>query len=415
MDDRGDACNSGDSAEPGPERRQKGKRPQRWQAPSHRGRILIIDDEDHLRAFLGETLRLEGFEVEEAEDGLAGIAKAREVAPEVVLLDISMPGMDGFQVCQNLKEDPVVGNIPICFMSASFPDVDHIVRGLGLGASEYLIKPFSSTELVARLHVLVRVFRAEESLRHSLNQVRALSRRLRKANKRKDQFLSIISHDLLSPSASIDGYCQALAEGRYGELVPETLPVVLRIRYLTLHLQALIRNLLDAGMLESGRLVLMKAELELDRLIDEVLDAHRMAAGQKAIALERSPTKPGVRVLVDEGRFVQMLDNLISNAVKFTPAGGRIQVGHSLEVDQVVVFVSDSGPGIPGPEVAGLFKRYSVASTRPTANERSTGLGLWIVRRFADLHGFGVDLKSEVGQGSTFQILIPPEAHNLRI
>ncbi|HEV3470428.1 MAG TPA: HAMP domain-containing sensor histidine kinase, partial [Pyrinomonadaceae bacterium] len=237
-----------------------------------------------------------------------------------------------------------------------------------------------------------------------LNEANA---KLRELSELKEEFLALTTHDLRSPLTVISGVINFFTSGRLGDLTPEQKNMVSMMERNTQNLIELVNDLLDASKLESGTMRLDLASIELAGLIEELREQMQPMAREKEITLaERLPGDlPPLQA--DRTKLRRVLVNLLSNALKFTPRGGRVEVSAEREGGAVRVSVADTGVGIPPEDLARLFDKYEQARSRATRSEKGTGLGLYITRQLVELHGGEISVRSEVGKGSTFSFTIP--------
>ncbi|HEY0171274.1 MAG TPA: ATP-binding protein [Pyrinomonadaceae bacterium] len=245
--------------------------------------------------------------------------------------------------------------------------------------------------------------RLEESNRE-LNQANA---QLREMSAMKEEFLALTTHDLRSPLTVISGVINFFNSGRLGELTGEQKNMVSMMERNTQNLIELVNDLLDASKLESGTMRLDMATIELRGLTDELRQQMQPLAAEKEIALEESVPEDLPPLRADRAKLRRVLVNLISNALKFTPRGGRVSLSAAPERGLVRVSVTDTGVGIPADDLRDIFDKYAQARSRATRSEKGTGLGLYITRQLVELHGGHIEVRSEVGKGSTFSFTIP--------
>lgn len=227
------------------------------------------------------------------------------------------------------------------------------------------------------------------------------------ANPKLGDAIGIVSHDLRNPVGTILGYTELLLTGKQSnELEADQKRAITKIRDNSMFILHLLGNLLDSAQLDNGKARIELVPWDVDALIEQSLDRCRMAAEKKSIALSAAVEAPGLRVRVDHVKIGQVLDNLITNAIKFTLPGRAVTVGARAAGAQVELYVKDEGQGIPAAEVPNLFRKFSRTTTRATAGEKSTGLGLYIVSELVKLHGGSVRVDTALDRGSTFTITL---------
>jgi len=360
--------------------------------------IIIVDDVPDNLQILGDILEDDGFKVRPVLNGLLALQIAEIEKPDLILLDITMPGMDGFEVCRRLKENQNLDDVPIIFISA-LSDTNDIVKALTAGGVDYITKPFKAEEVKARVATHLKLYRQRKEL---LEQ----SVELQKLNAEKDKFFSIIAHDLKSPFNSIVGFSSILVDqikekdyegiGKFAGI----------IRQSSLRALDLLTNLMDWARSQTGRMEFQPEYFELAGFIMEISLFFDAIAGQKSIIINKD-LPPNAPVFADKAMISVVLRNLISNAIKFTKPGGEITIAAIEKPGELTVAVSDTGVGISREIVGKLFHIDENYTTAGTNNEKGTGLGLILCKEFVEKHGGKIWVESEVGKGSTFRFSLP--------
>ncbi len=355
--------------------------------------IVVVDDNEQNRLVIRYLFEPPDYRVLEAPDGLAGLELIRAEQPDCVLLDLAMPGLDGFEVLNRLRADPRVREIPVLVLTASAESTGSMELALRSGAVDYLTKPISPGRVAARVRGAIE----RRRLRQEMQELRGT-------------FTSMLVHDLRSPLTIITGYLQLL-EGSAEALPDKHRRYLTSIREACTRMIRLIGDLLDVSKLEEGKLTLERERVDLVALTGEIVERLGPVAIQHSIVLTFEPAVPSLTVRADPRRLEQVLMNLLGNALKFTPPGGRIGVTMSTEGDAVRVVVSDSGPGIAAAEMPLLFEKFSQTSAAKGARGPGTGLGLVICRHLIEAHGGRIWAESEPGHGSRFVFHLPlPDA-----
>ncbi len=356
-----------------------------------RSSVLIVDDITKNLQVVGTILRQAGYAVTPATSGAEALEGVREQLPDLILLDLMMPEMDGLEVCRRLKADSATRQIPVIFLTAS-NEMEHLMKGFEVGAVDYVTKPFNAPELLARV-------RTHLELKHA----RA---RLREMNDEKNEFMGIVAHDLRSPLGIIKGFSDLIVDDPQMPRA-ELEDFGRRIGDTAARMSEMVQNLLDANRIERGELKLNLAPTELSALLDAVVEAHRPRAAAKQQTIHLQSEVSPVTVLVDPTVIVQVLENLVSNAVKYSPTGKNIFVRLKKLPEVVRCEVQDEGPGLSAEDQKKLFGKFARLSAKPTGGEHATGLGLSIVKKMVEaMHG-QVWCESEPGRGAMFVVQFP--------
>ncbi|MBI4719391.1 MAG: response regulator [Planctomycetes bacterium] len=392
-------------------------------APEGQINVLVVDDNPTNRAVCRGCLTRKGYRVREAGDGRAALEAVRQEAPDVIILDVMMPVMDGLECTRVLKADAHTRDVPIIILSAQ-ADATDILAGLEAGADEYLTKPIRTTDLEIRVrsmaklrtqHVELLTARQAEAARRLLEAEVAERRRAEArlkdakeaaeaASKAKSEFLATMSHELRTPLNGVIGMTNLLLgtpldtqQQRYAAAAQRSADSLLR----------LINDILDFSKIEAGKLELERVPFDVRDVLDSTAGAFTSVAEAKQLRLDCKLHAPGaVPVCGDPARLQQVLANLASNAIKFTESG-RILIQATIEEesaeDLVIQFtVTDTGIGIPADRVDRLFQSFSQVDASTTRKFGGTGLGLAICKKLVSAMGGQIGVQSELGLGSTF-------------
>jgi two-component system sensor histidine kinase/response regulator len=349
-------------------------------------RILVVDDQAANVQIVGTVLGSLGYEIIPAADGVTALKRIALRRPDLILLDLLMPGMGGCEVCQQLKANLDWRDIPVIFLSAA-DDKDLIVRALDSGGVDYITKPFNQAELISRVRTQLALKTARD--------------RLQQLAEDKDELLGILAHDLknflggMNMSAGV--LCRQTARFN-DERLTQLAENILRTSAQSL---AFVKEFLANAAADHG-LALKPSAVNLEEVARASARQFEEAARQKRITIQMDfPAEP-VLALADHSALNQILDNLISNALKFSPAGKHVFVSVRLMNNLAEYAVRDEGPGFSAEDKSRMFRRYGRLSARPTGGEPSTGLGLSIVRKL--VLGMGGELlcESAAGNGATF-------------
>ena len=375
-------------------------------------RILIADDNESGRYTKARILRNAGFDVVEAATGNDALRLAAEYPLRLIILDVKMPDIDGWEVCRRLKTDPATASVPILQISATYVRDEDTVRALDGGADGCLTEPLEAPVLIATVRALLRARQAEDTLRDVLGREQAARSAAEAANRTKDEFLATLSHELRSPLNAILNWITLLRAGRVNadrmSLAYEAIERNTRLQV------KLIEDLLDVSRIISGKMRLEIALVELASVITAALESVRPAAEAKAIHIEARLDPTLGPVSGDAARLQQVVWNLLSNAVKFTSKGGRVEVRTSSRESRAEIEIRDNGRGIEPHFLPHLFERFRQADPSTTRSEGGLGLGLAIVRQLVELHGGTVTARSAGhGKGATFTVSLPLPALRL--
>lgn len=361
--------------------------------------ILIVDDIPRNLQVLGSILGENGYSVNVASSGQGALDSIATQIPDLLLLDIQMPDIDGIEVCKRLQNDPQTASIPVIFLTAR-TETDDIVKGFESGAVDYITKPFFFTELLARVRTHLKIKRYSDIIttqNHSLQQL----------HKEKNDFLGAITHDITNPLTSIQVVAELL-ERKSTSINPEQIVVYARdLRLAANQIAGLSSNLLHLYTLERSAFHLEIQPVDIAMLIQEVIKKYHPQAEVKKITINLETQAEAVQIAhTDRTILFRILDNLLSNALKYSPQGKevtiRIVCGTTLYIT-----VSDEGQGIQPEEQHLLFTQFAHINTHPTAGEPSTGLGLFIVYRLTQLLNGAITYKNRQSGGSEFILELP--------
>jgi signal transduction histidine kinase len=355
--------------------------------------ILVAEDIPKNMEVVCNILRKAGYRMAMAANGRQALKMLSNVKPDLILLDIMMPEMDGFEACRHIKKDSETKDIPIIFLTAKTDTID-IVKGFKLGAVDYITKPFRGAELLSRVKNHLELKFSREALKE--------------LNATKDKFFSIIAHDLKDPLS----FLLLSADSLYNQY--DSFDETKRKDYIhrfynnSQQISELLENLLVWALSQSGSIEIKPGKIDIGTLVTESIDLLKGNAQKKNIALS-SQIGPGTFAFADKNMIRTVLRNLISNAVKFTPPGGEVKVNASTSTkgDWLEISVSDTGVGINTQDITGLFRIDVKKSTRGTAKEKGTGLGLILCKEFVEKNNGSIKVTSTPGKGSCFTFTLP--------
>jgi signal transduction histidine kinase len=385
--------------------------------PSFPAKVLVVDDEPYNREIITNFLQMEGFDVATAEDGEQALELAVEEAPDVILLDVMMPGPNGFEVCRQLKGNPATVFIPIVILTALRGNTEERIKGAAAGADEFLSKPFDHMELVTRVKSLLRVKRLYDKLHLSnqelemrvtertLDLQRALAE-LRELDQLKSEFIANVSHELRTPLLHVKGYVDLLANGVLGAVNNEQAHGLKIAQGAIEQLERMVKDIVDFSDVYDQQLAL--EPVSLHDVFEAVLSSLEMPAKRKSIQLVTSIAPEVPLVLADVDALTRVLRHLLDNAVKFGPTGDEVSLTAAPQAGLIRVAVSDHGPGIAPDKQEKIFKLFYQEDGSTTRKVGGLGLGLSLARKLLESHSVKLLVESTVGVGSTFYFDLSP-------
>ncbi len=361
-------------------------------------KVLIVDDNTTNIQVVGTHLKRLKVDISVATNGFLALEVVEKTCPDLILLDIMMPEMDGFEVKQKLLENDSTKNIPVIFLTAKISTED-ILRAFELGAVDYITKPFRAPELLARVKTQLNIKHYHETLEKQKVQ-------LFKLNQDKSEFLSIAAHDLKNPINTITMLGKILrdTDDLSKEEIKEFADDLITS---SSNMFKLITELLDINAIEEGQIALNRDAVDLDSSIKEAIMNYKIYAEEKNITLTYHNISDYKYAYADENAVSQIIDNLVSNAIKYSPFDKQIVITLENEAQWISISIKDEGMGFTEIDKEKLFKKFTKLSTRPTNNENSTGLGLSIVKKYVDSMDGVISLNSKHGQGAEFIVQLP--------
>jgi len=375
------------------------------EAAKRGAKILVVDDNEQNRALASATLEEEGFEVILAAGGEEGLRAFERDPPDCVLLDVRMPGLDGFAVCQRIRALPGGADVPVVVLTA-LRDVDTFDRALLAGADDFLTKPVRPTELIVRVQAALKLSRLSAELREHYELIRRQRDDLMRLQLQKEMLTAFVIHDLKNPVGSMDLLAQVLLRDR--RLHEEARETAAQIRGEARHLMRLIHNLLDISKSEEGKLVPTRRDVDLHALVDEVRDAFDVHARAGQVTLERAVEVP--TLVADQDLLQRVLENLTENAIRHAPRDSAVRLSAERRDGQVEIRVTDRGAGIPAEMRERIFDRFVQLDTPSRAATRSgRGLGLAFCRLAIEAHG-GRVWAEDAAPGTMMCVRLPDDA-----
>ncbi|NEO23548.1 hybrid sensor histidine kinase/response regulator [Moorena sp. SIO4A5] len=362
--------------------------------PSKTDRILAVDDSPDNLFLLQTLLEEEGYEITLAENGRVALEKIEISPPELVLLDVMMPEMDGFEVTKRIRSNPKLPFIPILLITAY--DHPSVVQGLDMGADDFIRKPVEVDELLARVRSLLR-------LKHSVDERDEIARQ-------REDFVSRLTHDLRTPLVAADRILNLMQQGALGEISPPVLEAIVTMTRSNHNLLTMVNTLLEVYRYEAGRKYLSFSAIPVEQVIEEVIQELSALARDKKLSLDyQTPKEVNSIVMGDRLELHRLFMNLLGNAIKFTDNGSvTVRLRNSPNTSEghqslVVIEVEDTGFGISPEDQKELFERF-----RQGSHKRSgSGLGLYLSKRILEAHQGTINVKSELGKGTLFTVTLP--------
>jgi signal transduction histidine kinase len=360
--------------------------------------ILIVDDlADNIKV-LGNILKINQYRISIAQSGREALEYLAKKLPDLILLDVNMPGMNGFELCERLKAEERTSAIPVIFLTANVSQED-IVIGFEVGGEDYLVKPFNPNELLARIQ-------SHLELKLSRDIIAAQNKELIELNASKNKFFSLIAHDIRNPVTSIYGFADLLKQSQQEMSAQELAESIDYLHHSARNLKDLIEHLLEWAKMQMRKTEFSPETIIFKEVIIPVLKFLDIQAWSKKITIQET-SQPDQKIYADANMLRTILINLISNAIKFTSENGVISIEFSTNANEKIIRVIDNGMGMDEKTMAKLFVLGEQHTSLGTANEKGTGLGLLLVKDFMDRHKGKVEVQSELGKGSVFTLTFP--------
>ncbi|QSJ15687.1 hybrid sensor histidine kinase/response regulator [Nostoc sp. UHCC 0702] len=370
-------------------------------------KILVVDDSPDNVFLIKTILEEEGYTISTAENGISALAQLQASPCDLVLLDLMMPGMDGYEVTRRIRGDMKMQQyIPILLITAH--DAPNVAHGLDLGADDFIRKPVTVDELLARVRSLLR-------LKHSIDERDEIARQ-------REDFVSRLTHDLRTPLVAADRMLMLFQQGALGSLSPQMQEVITIMARSNINLLTMVNTLLEVYRFEAGRKTLAFQPVNLAKLLEEVAGELRPLAQDKALSINLDFTEESTTTTVigDRMELHRLFTNLVGNAIKFTESGSvtirltfvpltsKISSYSEFSLpstvsDYITIEVADTGSGIPPQEQATLFERFRQGSHKSSGS----GLGLYLSRRIVEAHHGTILVNSQLGKGSVFIVSLP--------
>ena len=370
--------------------------------------ILIVDDSPENIISLKKVLEKNDFEVDTASSGEEALKKILQKSYVLIILDVQMPGMDGFEVAEAVKGYSKAKETAMLFLSAATADVQLITRGYSSGALDYISKPVDINILLLKVKTFYRIYEQSRALNEMQRKMLEEIEYRKEAERKKDEFISIASHELKTPMTSVKGFLQLLERSIHKNDIETAKTRVNKVINQVEKLQLLVADMLDMSKIESGKLLFNKKPFDFDQLLEHVLEI--MQQSNAHVKMIKKGSAVG-EVFADEMRIEQVMVNFISNAVKYAPDTEEIHVIAEVRAGQLYFCVKDFGIGMTQEHQERIFdKFYRVEET--SERFQGLGIGLFICHEIIDRHGGKIGVESVPGEGSEFYFYLPLHAKN---
>ena len=367
-------------------------------------KFLLVDDLDENLLALEALLRREGLECLKAHSGdeALELLLVHEVA--LALLDVQMPGMDGFELAEFLRGNERTRHVPIIFLTAGSADAQRRFRGYEAGAVDFLQKPIDAAVLRSKSDVFFNLYEQRRQIMEQRDELAQMTRSLQLADRRKNAFLGMVGHELRNPIAALGAGVHLIGRSRSDEVFEQ---VRGQMERQVTHMTRLIEDLLDVARIDQGKIVLRTERMQLADAVTLAVEITRPQIEAREHRLTVDVPEGPIWLDADHARIAQILSNLLANAARYTEPGGAIALTVHRTGAEVAIEVADTGVGIPPDMQSQVFDLFAQVE-RGHGPTEGLGIGLALVRQLVALHGGGICLKeSTVGQGSTFLVRLP--------
>ncbi|SEK40536.1 hybrid sensor histidine kinase/response regulator [Parapedobacter koreensis] len=369
--------------------------------------ILIVDDKIENIKALKKILESQNFEVDTALSGEDALKKVLKHDYQLVILDVQMPGMDGFEVAEAISGISKTSELPIIFLSAVNVSKAFITKGYTSGGHDYLVKPVDPDILVLKIKMFVKLQeQAKELARTQLELRKEIEHRIR-AEERKDEFIGMASHEVKTPLTSVKAYIQLAGVAVHDNKIARALQFINKANNQVDKLNQMMTELLDIAKMESGRLDFNLSEFNIGQLLDDVLDIFRQSNPEREVIRSGNAS---VRIRGDALRLEQVILNYLSNAAKYSPETEKIHLDiYQSPNNEIKICVKDHGIGIAENEQVNLFTKF-YRTKQSSAEYRGLGMGLYLCAKIIKFHGGKYGVESQLTKGSTFYFTLPTSA-----
>lgn len=358
--------------------------------------VLVVEDDRVAHKIVKKFLDHSGLRYVGANSAEEAMQYLQHTVPDLIFSDIQMPGVDGIQFCKHLRSMGMTRDVPVIFFTG-MKDMETMSRAYEAGANDYVVKPLREIELVTRARRHIQEYQRKTAAKNKIHS-------LNKQNESKTRFLGVASHDLRNPLVSIRGISQFLESEKFGELNESQREMVNTIIAASESMLTLVEDLLDVSKIESDHMDINCEEIAPAELLEHASKLHLPTAEKKSINIDFIDKTEKAMALIDRKLVSRVIDNLVTNAIKFSPANTNIHLAADRENDWITVTIDDEGPGIPEDEFGKLFKEFSRTSNLPTGGESSSGIGLYVVKRIVQRHNGEVTVCNRPEGGSSFKV-----------
>lgn len=367
--------------------------------------VLLVDDLEENLLALEALLQRDDLRCLKARSGEEALELLLEHEVALALLDVQMPGMDGFELAEFMRGSERARHIPIIFVTAGAASSQRRFRGYEAGAVDFIQKPIEAHMLRSKANVFFDLYQQRRQIELQRDELEAAAQALRRADRHKDSFLAVLAHELRNPVAALSGGLHLLNK----DIPPERAKDIRsRMDRMLDHLTHLVDDLLDVSRVSQGKIVLKKARIELGEVLGSAIDAsqHNIEASGHAFVTDL-PAEP-VWLDADHTRLAQIVSNLLNNAAKYTPTGGKVALTTDIADGWATITVSDTGVGVPAEMQTKIFEIFAQVEDHLGKSQGGLGIGLALVKQLVDLHGGTIRVESAgENQGSAFIVRLP--------
>ena len=353
--------------------------------------ILIVDDNPMNLLLTSKVLENHNYSTKTAENGNTAILEIEKEIPSLILLDVNMPVMDGFEVCRLINKNEKWRNIPVIFLTAN-TQTENLVEGFEAGGVDYITKPFKSEELLVRVKNHLELADSKKIIIEM--------------NKSRDKLYSIIAHDIRSPLSGILQTIDAIDQGYFDPCSEDFKELIHHLKIRTKDTSTLLTSLLQWTRLQDDSAILKLQETNVTSIINSCIQLLDANAKDKKITIINK-IESDIFAICEEVSVHTVFRNIISNSIKFTEPNGTIYISATHNVSEVIICIKDTGVGMTPEIIQAIFENNQHYSTVGTANEQGTGLGLLLVKDFIKKNNGKVDVKSKLGEGTYFSVILP--------